>query len=117
MTYKTLEYDMNSPCLKQLVEPLDSAYGLAIRVVKDGQVVPLHSQGDIVVDGQDSVRLKDTWQLFELSSGSEPQTKTLSVEVHAPEGSIHGFELRVQEQDLGYIEPAVLTGYGQALGI
>lgn len=25
-----------------------------------------------------------------------------------------GFELRVQEQDLGYIEPAVLTGYGQA---
>jgi len=118
MTYKTLEYDMNSPCLKQVVEPLDSAYGLAIRVVKDGQVVPLHSQGDIVVDGQDSVRLKNTWQLFELSSGSEPQTKTLSVEVHAPNGMVGtedaGFELRVQEQDLGYIEPAVLTGYGQA---
>ena len=121
MTYKTLEYDMNSPCLKQVVEPLDSAYGLAIRVVKDGQVVPLHSQGDIVVDGQDSVRLKGTWQLFELSSGSEPQTKTLSVEVHAvfdtdvDNGTEDaGFELRVQEQDLGYIEPAVFTGYGQA---
>ena len=25
-----------------------------------------------------------------------------------------GFELRVQEQDLGYVEPATLTGYGQA---
>ena len=102
MTYKTLEYDMNSPCLKQVVEPLDSTYGLAIRVVKDGQVVPLVAQGDIVVDGQDSVRLKNTWQLFELSSGSEPQTKTLSVEVHAPKGSIHygmvGTETLVNQQ-------------------
>lgn len=89
MTYKTLEYDMNSPCLKQVVEPLDSTYGLAIRIVKDGQVVPLSAQGDIVVDGQDSFRLKNTWQLFELSSGSEPQTKTLSVVAYVPKGSTH----------------------------
>lgn len=64
MTYKTLEYDMNSPCLKQVVEPLDSAYGLAIRVVKDGQVVPLVAQDDIVINGQSGVGTRGTWQLF-----------------------------------------------------
>lgn len=89
MKYYTLEYNMNCPCLKQVVEPLDSTYGLAIRIVKDGQVVPLEGQGDIVVDGNDGVRLLDTWQLFELSSGSEPQTKMLSVGAYVPKGSTH----------------------------
>ena len=102
MKYQTIVFDVNKPTLKQVEVPLDSAYGLAIRVVKDGQVVPLVAQGDIVVDGQDSVGLKNTWQLFELSSGSEPQTKTLSVEAHAPKGSIHygmvGTETLVNEQ-------------------
>lgn len=61
---------MNYPFLKQVTEPLDSVYGLAIRVVKNGQVMPLPGQGDIVVDGQDGVGTRGTWQLFELSSGS-----------------------------------------------
>lgn len=70
MKYKTLEYNMNYPFLKQVTEPLDSTYGLAVRIVKNGQVMPLPGQGDIVVDGQDGVGTQGTWQLFELSSGS-----------------------------------------------
>lgn len=89
MKYQTLEYNMNSPCLLQVVEPLDSTYGLAVRVVKNGQVMPLLDQGDIFVDGQSGVGTRGTWQLFELSSGSEPQAKMLPVEVHAPRGSTH----------------------------
>lgn len=89
MKYKTLEYNMNYPFLKQVTEPLDSVYGLAIRVVKNGQVMPLPGQGDIVVDGQDGVGTRGTWQLFELSSGSQPQTKLLSVDAYVPKDPIH----------------------------
>lgn len=89
MKYQTLEYNMNSPCLLQVVEPLDSTYGLAVRVVKNGQVMPLLDQGDIFVDGQSGVGTRGTWQLFELSSGSEPQAKMLSVDALVPRGSTH----------------------------
>ena len=99
MKYQTLEYNMNSPCLLQVVEPLDSTYGLAVRIVKNGQVMPLLAQDDIVVDGQSRVGTLGTWQLFELSTGSVPCTKRHTV------GTVEGnFNLYVNEVDFGYME-------------
>ena len=72
MTYKTLEYNMNYPFFKQVTVPLESTYGIAVRIVKNGQVLPLLAQDDIVVNGQSGVGTQGTWQLFELSSGSVP---------------------------------------------
>lgn len=80
---------MNSPCVLQVVEPLDSTYGLAVRIVKNGQVMPLLAQDDIVVDGQSGVGTRGTWKLFELSSGSEPQAKMLSVDALVPKDPTH----------------------------
>lgn len=49
---------------------------------------------------------------------NKPTLKQVKVPLESDYGMVGtedaGFELRVQEQDLGYIEPAVLTGYGQA---
>ena len=39
--YQTLEYDMNSPVDKAVSVPLDSVYGLAVKVIKDGVPVEL----------------------------------------------------------------------------
>ena len=89
MTYKTLEYNMNYPFFKQVTVPLESTYGIAVRIVKNGQVLPLLAQDDIVVNGQSGVGTQGTWQLFQLSSGSVPQTKMLSVNAYVPKDSTH----------------------------
>ena len=68
MKYKTLEYNMNYPCLKKVVEPLESTYGLAIKVWKDNSIV----DAGISVGGLSATSTKNGWQLFELSSGSVP---------------------------------------------
>ena len=39
MKYSTLEYDMNRPSIKVINVPLDSDYGVAVKVFKDGQLI------------------------------------------------------------------------------
>lgn len=46
MKYITLEYDMNSPRDKAVSVPLDSDYGLAVKVYKNGALL----QSTISVD-------------------------------------------------------------------
>lgn len=95
MKYATIEYDFNRPTNKVLKEPLDSDYGIAVRILKDGELV----EGDLSVGGNSATTTTDTWQLFDLSTGSTPCTK--NYEVKCGEEGI--FNLQVNEADLGYI--------------
>lgn len=91
MKYAMIEYDFNRPTNKVLKEPLDSDYGIAVRLWKDGELV----EGDLSVGGISATTTTDTWKLFDLSTGSTPCTKnytvgidkpdTFSVEVDAPQ--------------------------------
>ena len=95
MKYATIEYDFNRPSNKVLKEPLDSDYGIAVRVWKDGELV----EGDLSVGGISATTTTDTWKLFDLSTGSIPCTKNHEIEC----GEDGLFNLQVNETDLGYI--------------
>lgn len=95
MKYATIEYDFNRPMNKVLTEPLDSDYGIAVRCWKDGEI----QDSDISVGGISATSTSDTWQLFELSTGSTPCTKNYGIEC----GEDGLFNLQVNEADLGYI--------------
>lgn len=75
MKYSTLEYDMNRPSIKVINVPLDSDYGVAVKVFKDGQLI----QPSLSVGGEQATGTRADWQLFELSSGSVPCKKLMEV--------------------------------------
>lgn len=75
MKYSTLEYDMNRPSTKVINVPLDSNYGIAVKVFKDGQLI----QPSLSVGGEQATGTRADWQLFELSSGSVPCKKLMEV--------------------------------------
>ena len=77
MKYKALTFDTNKPIAQQITEPLNSDYGVAVKVYKDGQLVDV----DLSVDGVACVEGFDGWKLAELSSEGTPTLKTLDVEV------------------------------------
>lgn len=79
MKYKTVTFDANRPIPQQITEPLNSNYGVAVKVYKDGQLV----DADLSVDGKNAKELVDGWKAVELSSGTFPATKTLDVELEA----------------------------------
>ena len=75
MEYKSIAFDMNKPIAQQITEPLNSVYGVAVKVYKDGE----YADADITVDGKTAEELVDGWKAVELSSGSVPATKALDV--------------------------------------
>ena len=66
MEYKTLRYDMNRPVAQRITEPLNSAYGVAVKVYRDGQPV----SADLSVGGTACTEGPGGWKLAELSSGN-----------------------------------------------
>lgn len=86
MKYQTIVLDVNKPALKQVKVPLESDYGVAVKVCKDGQYV---EDATFALDGLSAASTRNGWQLFELSSGPEPRTKTLSAVAYLPKGSTH----------------------------
>ena len=75
MEYKSITFDMNQPIAQQITEPLNSAYGVAVKVYKDGQLV----SADLSVDGTVCTEGPDGWQFAELSSGNVETMKTIEV--------------------------------------
>ena len=80
MTYKTLRYDMSRPSTRQITEPLNSVYGVAVKVYRDWQPV----SADLSVGGTACVDGRGGWKFAELSSGNSKATKELDVEFSAP---------------------------------
>lgn len=100
MKYATIEYDFNRPTNKVLTEPLNSDYGVAVKVYKDGQLV----DADLSVDGVACEEGIDGWKLCELSTNSEEGTKKIIVVVDNNDGLTASFPLYVQQKNLNYFE-------------
>lgn len=79
MTYKTVEFDANYPAPRQVTEPLNSTYGVAVKVKENGQYIDCA----LSVDGLSAARGPDGWLLAEFSTGSAPATKELGVAAEA----------------------------------
>ena len=99
MEYKTITFDANRPSPRQITEPLNSVYGVAVKVYKDGQPV----SADLSVGGIAADDGPDGMKLVELSSGGAQGMKRLAVAAEG-DGFSGQFWLQVQERDLGYFE-------------
>ena len=77
MEYKSITFDMNRPMAQQIAEPLNSAYGVAVKVYKDGQLV----SADLSVGQTACTEGPGGWKLAELSSGNAETMKTVDVDV------------------------------------
>lgn len=77
MKYKTVTFDANRPIPQQITEPLNSDYGVAVKVYKDEQLV----DADLSVDGVACVEGFDGWKLCDLSTNSEEGMKKINVAV------------------------------------
>ena len=75
MKYFTLDYNANAPTPKCIKVPVNSEYGVAVKVYKDEQLV----SADLSVDGATCTEGPDGWQLAELSSGNVQMMKMLDV--------------------------------------
>lgn len=86
MTYKTIIFDANRPIVKQITEPLNSDYGVAVKVYKDDELLncELSVGGEKLEDGRNG------WKTYQLSSGSEPCMKTLDVLVEQSASTHYG---------------------------
>lgn len=78
MKYKALTFDANRPIPQQITEPLNSDYGVAVKVYKDEQLV----DAALSVGGVETVEGPDGWKLCELSTDSKEGMKILDVEVN-----------------------------------
>lgn len=79
MKYKTVIFDANRPAPRQITEPLDSDYGVAVKVYRNGAPV----DGAIAVGGTPAAEGRDGWKTCELSTGSAPCAKELGVTADA----------------------------------
>lgn len=78
MKYQTIVFDINKPTLKQVKVPLESDYGMAVKVKKNGQYV---EDAIVTLDGEQPSGAYNGWSLFQLSAGSEQAAERLSLEV------------------------------------
>lgn len=77
MKYKALTFDANRPIPQQITEPLNSDYGVAVKVYKDEQLV----DADLSVDGVACVDGFDGWKLCDLSTNNDEGMKKIIVAV------------------------------------
>lgn len=103
MKYQILEYNANQPIMKQLTVPLESEFGIAVKVTKDGEQLEL-SSSDVTVGGIQASDVRGGYVLADLSSGSAPSLYRADISISADGGFTTTFPLQVQAKDLGYFE-------------
>ena len=108
MKYFKLDYNANAPTPKCIKVPVNSEYGVAVKVYKDEQLV----SADLSVDGVACVEGFDGWQLAELSSGNAEIMKSLDV-IAYKEAEGDTFENTISlRQPLANIEFAITIQLG-----
>lgn len=80
MKYFTLDYNMNAPTPKCIKVPVNSEYGVAVKVYKDGQKVNVKTD-ELSVNGQTASGQQNGFNIFELSSGSNAGMTNFDVDV------------------------------------
>ena len=103
MQYKTVTFDANFPTPQQITEPLDSDYGIAVKVYKDNEPV---DASKVKIGDNTGTEGSDGWKFFELSSDSNEGMKTVEVEVTEGGGgggvsytkSVEGYETFINNE-------------------
>lgn len=80
MKYFTIDHDMNRPMPNQINVPLNSEYGIGVRVFKNEQPIEL-GMDELSVNGMSAVTQVGGYNLYELSSGDVQTMKTVDVDV------------------------------------
>lgn len=92
--YYTIDYDLNRPTNKIVSAPLNSDFGVGVKMWRDGSAL----DSDITVGGNASTGTRGGYQLFELSTGSDEAITDYQV------SGAYDFNLRVYEINKNYIE-------------
>lgn len=92
--YYTIDYDLNRPTNKIVSAPLNSDFGVGVRMWRDGSAL----DSDITVGGISSSGTRGGYQLFDLSTGSDEAITDYRV------SGAYDFNLRVYETNKNYIE-------------
>lgn len=79
MNYYTIDYDVNRPMANQMTVPMNSEYGIGVRIIKDNEPMNLE-MGELSVNGISATSQVNGYNLYELSSGNDTGTNTLEVE-------------------------------------
>ena len=74
---------MNQPTVKQITVPLNSTFGVAVKVTKDGEAAEI-AKDELSVGGLSAVSQIDGYNIYELSSGDAGQMSRINVEVDKP---------------------------------
>ena len=83
MKVQTLDYNLNQPMAKQITVPLNSTFGVAVKVTKDGEAADI-AMDELSVGGLTAVSQVDGYNIYELSSGDAGQMNSLNVDVDKP---------------------------------
>ena len=78
MKYFTIDHDMNRPMPNQINVPLNSEYGIGVRVFKNEQPIEL-GMDELSVNGMSAVTQVGGYNLYELSSGDVQTMNTIDV--------------------------------------
>ena len=92
--YYTIDYDLNRPSNRIVTAPLNSDFGVGVRMWRNGSAL----DSDITVGGNASTGTRGGYQLFDLSTGSEETITDYQVSGESK------FNLRVYETDKNFIE-------------
>lgn len=92
--YYTIDYDLNRPTNKIVSAPLNSDFGVAVKMWRDGSAL----DSDITVGGIASSGTRGGYQLFDLSTGSDEAITDYRV------SGAYDFNLRVYETNKNFIE-------------
>lgn len=103
MKYTILNYDMNTPIMNQITAPLNSSFGVAVKVTKDGEALALTSS-DVTIGGAPGVDVRNGYVLVDLSTGNTPSIYRADTSISANGSFMTTLPLQIQVKDLGYFE-------------
>lgn len=94
MNYYTIDYDVNRPMANQITVPMNSEYGIGVRVIRDNEPVNLE-MGELSVNGISATSQVNGYNLYELSSGNGTGMNLIDVDVQS---GIYGQVTNVAER-------------------
>lgn len=83
MKYKIIECDLARPSAQSITVPLNSQYGIAVRVKENGTSVAVPT-GGLKVGGFSPTETISDLSLFKFNSGARQKTSAMDVKVNLP---------------------------------
>lgn len=102
MEIQTIEYNTNQPVNQQITVPINSIYGIGIKVSKDGEALSC-GMDELTINGISATTQSNDYNIYVLSSDGAKTLIKYSV-CYSHDGFETSFPLQVLQQDMGYFE-------------